>query len=140
MSKDWEKFFEQGIQAFEADRLEQAESLFKAALAAAEDSENQLDVAICSEKLGELYFETQRYREAEPCFKRTLAIRDGMLKPHDDLVVAALNNLSALYFFEGNHELAEEPCKRLTEIYEQVLGPENPEVATARPKSCSNGP
>jgi hypothetical protein len=63
--------------------------------------------------------------------QRTLEIRDRLLKPHDDLVVAALNNLSALYFFEGNHEKAEEPCKRLTEIYEQVLGSDNPEVATS---------
>lgn len=42
MSKDWEKFFEQGNQAFEADNLEAAESFFKAALAAAEQSDNEL--------------------------------------------------------------------------------------------------
>jgi tetratricopeptide (TPR) repeat protein len=77
MSKDWEKFFEQGNQAFEADNLEAAESFFKAALAAAEESENELDVAVCSERLGELYFEAPDYREAEPCFNAPLKFATG---------------------------------------------------------------
>src|SRR5208337_1399156 len=106
MSKDWEKFFEQGNAALEQGTLDQAETMFKAALSEAERGNDELVTAVSLERLGELYFEWQRFDQAELLFIQALAIREKLLPPHDDLVVASLNNLSALYFFQGKHDLA----------------------------------
>jgi len=92
----WEKYFEQGTEAFAEGNFEQADAMLKAALAVAERLDDKLILAMSADRLGELYFETQHYQEAEPLFIQALQIRESMLSEFDDLVVASLNNLSAL--------------------------------------------
>ena len=50
----------------------------------------------------------------------------ALFEPGHEEIVASLNNLSALYFFQEKHEEAEPICRQLTEIYENVLGKDHP--------------
>ena len=71
-----------------------------------------------------------RYAEAEPLYKRALAIREKALGPdHPD--VAGLNNLAELYDKQGRYAEAEPLYKRALAIDEKALGPDHPDVATA---------
>jgi tetratricopeptide (TPR) repeat protein len=71
------------------------------------------------------------YREAEPLFRRALAIfeqRLGLNHPH---VAACLNNLALLLRATNRLAEAEPLFRRALAIGEQSLGPNHPEVATA---------
>jgi tetratricopeptide (TPR) repeat protein len=54
-------------------------------------------VATCLANFGSLYSVQGRYREAEPLFKRSLAIREKALGPDHPNVATSLENLAALY-------------------------------------------
>jgi tetratricopeptide (TPR) repeat protein len=70
-----------------------------------------------------------RYADAEPLYKRALAIDEKALgKDHPD-VATALNNLAALYDAQGKYAEAEPLFKRALAIVEKQLGPEHPDVA-----------
>jgi CHAT domain-containing protein len=79
--------------------------------------------------LGELYRRQGRYGEAEPFFKRSLAIREKVLGPgHSDIAVSLLN-LAELYRAQGRYGEAEPLFKRSLAILETALGPEHPDTA-----------
>lgn len=61
MSKEWEKYFEQGSRAFEQGQISEAETYLKAAVGEAERGEDKMILAASLERLGELYFEVQRF-------------------------------------------------------------------------------
>jgi hypothetical protein len=76
-----------------------------------------------------LYYRAQ-YAEAEPLFKRAIAIGEKTLGPeHPDLAVW-LNNLATLYSDQGNYAEAEPLYQRALAIDEKTLGPEHPDLAT----------
>ena len=52
--------------------------------------------------LGDLYRAEERYAEAEPILKRSLAIREKIAGPNDPSIVMALSNLAALYSNHGS--------------------------------------
>ncbi|MBK7839014.1 MAG: tetratricopeptide repeat protein [Candidatus Obscuribacter sp.] len=112
-NKEWDKYFAQGSEAFEQGNFELAETMLTTALSSAERGQDELITSTSLDKLGELYFEMERYDQAEPMFKRALGIRERLLPATDDMVVASLNNLSALYFFQGKHDQAEAPANVL---------------------------
>ena len=68
--------------------------------------------------------------EAEPLYKRALAIKEKDLGPEHPLVAASLNNLAKLFKAQGRHAEAEPLHMRALTIREKVLGPEHPSVAT----------
>ncbi len=80
--------------------------------------------------LAALYQRQERYADAEPLFKRSLAIREKALpRDHPD-VGQSLNNLATLYEKQDRHADSEPLFKRSLAIYEKALGPEHPAVAT----------
>ena len=77
------------------------------------------------------YLQTRgAYAEAEPLFKRALAIGEKALGPDHPDVATSLNNLAVLYRATGRYAEAEPLYQRALAIGEKALGPEHPDVAT----------
>jgi len=72
-----------------------------------------------------------RYAEAEPLFKRALAIKEKAFGPDHPGVALGLSNLASLYNAQGRYGEAEPLHKRALAIMEKALGPEHPNVATS---------
>ena len=79
--------------------------------------------------LAALYRTQGRYAEAEPLYKRSLAIREKALGPDHPDVAQSLNNLAVLYEEQGRYADAEPLYKRSLAIREKALGPDHPDVA-----------
>ncbi len=62
--------------------------------------------------------------DAEPLYKRSLAILEKALGPEHPNVAMSLNNLALLYEAQGRYGDAEPLYKRSLAISEKVLGPE----------------
>ena len=77
-----------------------------------------------------LYDDQGRYAEAEPLYKRALAIQEKALGPDHPDVATALNNLAVLYRHQGRYAEAEPLYKRALAIEEKALGPDHPDVAS----------
>ena len=69
------------------------------------------------------------YAEAEPFYRRSLAIREKVLGPEHPDVAQSLNNLALLYHDQGHYVLAAPLYRRSLTIWEKALGPEHPNVA-----------
>ena len=81
--------------------------------------------------LAELYRAQGRYAEAEPLYKRSLAIKEKALGPEHPDVAKVLNNLAFLYDNQGRYADAESVYRRALAISEKALGPEHPLVANS---------
>ncbi len=88
-----------------------------------------IDEAISLNNLAALYQDQSRYAEAEPLYKRSLAIREKTLGLEHPAVATSLNNLATLYHAQGRYTEAEPLLKRSLVINEKTLGPEHPTVA-----------
>ncbi len=76
--------------------------------------------------LAALYYEQDRYAEAEPLYVKALAIHER--KRHPDLAVD-LNNLANLYLAEGKDAKAEPLYKRAIAVQQRALGPDHAALA-----------
>ena len=65
------------------------------------------DVATNLSNLGWLYYAQGKYSEAEPLYKRALAIDEKALGPDHPKVAGDLNNLGMLYNAQGKYSEAE---------------------------------
>ena len=63
-----------------------------------------------------------RYAEAEPSYKRALAISEKALGPEHPDVALRYNNLAVLYWAQGRYAEAEPLHKRALAIREKALG------------------
>ena len=72
-----------------------------------------------------------QYAEAEPLFRRALAIREQALGPDHPDTATSLNNLADLYDSQGRYAEAEPLYRRALAIREQALGPDHPDTATS---------
>ena len=72
-----------------------------------------------------------QYAQAEPLYKRSLAIWEKALGPDHPDVATSLNNLAVLYHTQGQYAQAEPLYKRSLAIREKALGPDHPDVATS---------
>jgi CHAT domain-containing protein/tetratricopeptide (TPR) repeat protein len=79
--------------------------------------------------LGFLYLKQGRYADAEPLYKRSLAIWEKALGPSHPNVATALNHLGNLYTTQGRYADAEPLLKRALAIDEKALGPNHSAVA-----------
>ena len=70
-----------------------------------------------------------RYAEAEPLLKRSLAINEKAFGSNHPNVGLLLNNLAALYNDQGRYADAEPLLKRALAVREAALGPGHPDVA-----------
>jgi tetratricopeptide (TPR) repeat protein len=70
-----------------------------------------------------------RYAEAEPLFRRALAIDEKAQGPNHPDAAAGLNNLAMLYYDQGCYGDAEPLYQRALAICEKALGPDHPDTA-----------
>src|SRR5262249_45834129 len=78
--------------------------------------------------LAKTYHDQGRYAEAEPLYKRALAVAEKALGPEHPEVGLRLNNLATLYSAQGRYAEAAPLLKRALAIDEKALGPEHPSV------------
>ena len=90
---------------------------------------NHPDVALSLNNLACLYGKQGRYSDAEPLYKRSLAIGDEVLGPDHPVVALYLSNLAALYNDQGRYADAEPLLQRSLAVREKALGPDHPDVA-----------
>ncbi len=116
----------------------QAPTEYRAALAAAGNSEttdeqpDALGGSVVMPHPGTRHSEmpTQgRYAEAEPVYKRALAVQEKALGPAHPDVAGSLNNLAVLYDAQGRYAEAEPLYERALAIKEKSLGPDHPNLA-----------
>jgi len=72
-----------------------------------------------------------QYVEAEPLYRRALAIRETALGPEHPATATSLNNLAALSYNQGRYSEAEPLYRRSLAIRETALGPEHPDTAAS---------
>jgi CHAT domain-containing protein/tetratricopeptide (TPR) repeat protein len=78
-----------------------------------------------------LYKTQARYADAEPLYRRALAIYEKASGHNHPSVAVALNNLALLYEIQGHYAEAEPLLKRALAIHEKEGGPGQTRVATA---------
>ncbi|MCH6577531.1 MAG: tetratricopeptide repeat protein, partial [Proteobacteria bacterium] len=124
----WQSHMDAGVQAYQQGNYPEAEKQLVGALKEAEEFGPQDPrLATSLNNLAELYRAQGRYAEAEPLYKRALAIDEKALGPEHPDVATNLNNLAALYDDQGRYAEAEPLHKRALAIYEKALGPEHPD-------------
>ena len=126
----WETYNQAGRDAYEQGNYAEAEKQWVAALQEAEKfgpEDSRLATSLNS--LANLYWDQGKYGEAEPLFKRALAIREKALGPEHSDVATTLKDLAILYLDQLRYGEAEPLFKRSLEITEKALGPEHLDVA-----------
>ena len=91
--------------------------------------DNHPDIATSLSALAGLYQEMGRYADAEPLYRRSLAIRERALGPEHPHVAVTLNLLSFLHILQGNPAEGETAARRALAIQERVFGNSHPSVA-----------
>ena len=74
---------------------------------------------------------TGKYLEAEPLYRRALAIREKQLATNDPDVASSLNNLALLLQDQGKYSEAEPILRRALAIREKKMAPNDPYVASS---------
>ena len=93
-------------------------------------NKNGINFAYASHALANLYQRQGKYEEAEPLYKRSLAITEKALGKKHSAIANTLSNLALLYRQQGKYEKAEPLYKQSLAIKEKALGKEHPLVAT----------
>jgi tetratricopeptide (TPR) repeat protein len=70
-----------------------------------------------------MYQNQRRYADAEPLYKRSLAILERALGPDHPDIATSLNNLAAMYGAQGREADAEPLYKRALAIREKTTAP-----------------
>jgi tetratricopeptide (TPR) repeat protein len=83
-------------------------------------------------RLGLLYFEEDRFGEAEPLYRRALAIDERSAGPEDEKIAIRLNNLAGLLEMTDRLVEAETLHIRALAIRERTLGERHPETGSSR--------
>ncbi len=70
-----------------------------------------------------------RYKEAEPLFRKALAIYEEVLGPKHPDTALSYNNLASNLDNQGRYKEAEPLCRKALAVREEVLGPKHPATA-----------
>jgi len=81
--------------------------------------------------LAVLYRDQGRYAEAEPLYRRSLAISENAFGPGHTQLAPSVNGLGVIYREQGDYHRAELFFKRALTIVETALGPKHPDVTTS---------
>jgi tetratricopeptide (TPR) repeat protein len=106
--------------------LESAISLAKANL-----RPDDPDIARSLTALATVYYDQNKYSDAEPLYERGLMIREKTLGPDDPVVADSLIRLAGLYRELGKYPKAEMLSHRALEIRQKLLHPKHPDIARA---------
>ena len=112
--------------------LSQAEGGCRRAIALAEARlpPDDLLLATALNDLGVVHKFQGRYAEAEPLYRRALAIAQGA--GHDGDTATLLHNLGGLAHARGDFETGEPLARRAVELRTALLGPDHPDTAADR--------
>ncbi|MDP8051720.1 tetratricopeptide repeat protein [Pasteurella atlantica] len=109
----------------------QAQQWFETLIKLTQHDINSLDYAAAQDGLANIFFYEQRkYNEAEPLYRRSLAITEKVMGENHPSLATTLNNLANLYRTQGKYAKAESLYKRSLAIKEKALGENHPSVAT----------
>lgn len=114
-----------------AGRYAEAIALAQAMLANLEKGPPSRDLAGALSNLAQLYGEVGRDAEAEPMFKRAIAIMEKAVGVDSVDIAPLLNNLGALYQRQLRYADAEPLFKRALALRERSLSPGHPDVGQA---------
>jgi eukaryotic-like serine/threonine-protein kinase len=119
-----------GVVYLHWDKCDEAESLFKAVLAAfgSKPGANHLDALITMQNLALLHQKLGRYAEAELLFKQALEGLESQLGSDDRKTLIAMGNLAGLYQVRGRFEQAERLCKAVLDLRRAKLGGDHPDT------------
>lgn len=113
--------------------VERALELWNQALLAAEAyPANDSRLARSLDRVGEIYFNTEKYDKAEITWWRSLQIKQGILGNFHPAVAHTTNFLAKLHYLLGRYSESESFAKKCLNIYQRCLGREHPTVATCR--------
>ncbi len=101
----WQSHTEAGVKAYQQGNYPEAEKRLVAALKEAENfGPEDPRLAKTLTDLALLYRAQGKYAEAEPLYKRALAIKEKALGPEHPRVAISLNNLAELYRAQDRYE------------------------------------
>jgi tetratricopeptide (TPR) repeat protein len=126
----YSKRIDQGTAAYYRQERQLAVKFYQQAIKRQEDTATT-DLASSLNNLAVLYREMGRYEEAEPLYKRSLAISETQLGPDHPDTGISLNNLASLYESMGHYDAAEPLYERSLAISETQLGPDHPDTGTS---------
>ena len=116
----WETYNHAGMKAYQAGRYAEAEKLFTFALKAAEESGVQDQrLATSLNNLALVYKAQAKYDQAEPLYKRSLAIYEKALGPDHPHVTASLENYGTMLKAVKRDVEAEPLLRRAAQIREK---------------------
>ena len=116
-------FVDESDLAFRQGRYGDAEKLLTAAVREAEsDGEDSPRLADALANLAEILRAQARYTEAEPLYRRSIAVAEACLGPRDPSLTRPLNGLALVYRAQGLYEAAEPLCRRGLEIADESDG------------------
>jgi len=122
----WEKHMAPAKETNQQDRYADAEKSLQAALKETERFRPQDPrLATNLNNLALIYYIQGRYSEAEPLFKRSLAIMEKVVGPEHPDVATILNNMALLYKAQGMYPEAE-PFLARAQAIRQKYARENP--------------
>ena len=129
---EWETLNATAFEAYQRGDYAEAEKQWSGALKAAEEfGLEDPRLATSLNNLALLYEAQGKYVEAEPLYKRALAIDEKAVGPEHPEVATILDNLASLYDAQGRYAEAEPLHKRALAIAEKALGSEHPDTATS---------
>jgi tetratricopeptide (TPR) repeat protein len=109
-------------------QLNEAELLYRRALAIGEKVSERLEVATLLSNLARLYFDLQKHDEVERLSKRALEISQPFAPKHPE-VANSLANLADVQVIQGRYARAEPLYRQALTILEEAFGTEHIEVA-----------
>ncbi|GLH80816.1 hypothetical protein SSBR45G_57250 [Bradyrhizobium sp. SSBR45G] len=114
-----------------AGKYREALPLAQAMVASLEATSNKRDLAAALTNLGQALASLGRDAEAEPNYKRAVALYETALGLDSVEIAPALNNLAALYQRQQRYAEAEPLFARALAIRERALGAAHPDVGQA---------
>ncbi len=117
------------IELFNAGNYAEALPYAQRVLSLYEKQPDSLELATALNTLAVLYQKLGRNQDAEPLYKRALAIREKALGAEHPQVMTTVSNLGALYRGMGRLAEAEALFKRSLAFDEKTRGPDHPDVA-----------
>ena len=126
----WWELNTRGMAGYQRGQFTEAEDLYLSALERAKSfGTDSIFFAGNLYSLATLYHAQGKYREAEPLYRRSLALKEKALGLEHPDVATSLNNLALLHISQSKYGEAEPLYQRSLAILEKTLGPEHPHMA-----------
>ncbi len=123
---------DRGFRAMEAGRYETAETLFLAALKAADRNGSRDAATVHSLRgLGLVRLRQGRHAEAVDVLRQAVRLAESSEGPSTKLAADAIHDLASAYAAVADYENAEELYSRSRDLREELLGPGHPDVAAS---------